>query len=459
MEAGSDVKITPGKGTIAGGGQGPAGPTVVDRVGPRCLQWCTLFCVFPISAPSGQPVESPRTMAPLEIVRVDSRRLRKQFFELPWTLYRGDPNWVPPIRMVQKELLNFRRHPFYESADIAHFLAFRGNVPCGRIAAIVNHAHNKWYDERRGFFGFFESTDDCAAAHGLFDAARDWFGQQGIEAIRGPVNPSLNYEVGLLIDGFDEPPWFMMTYNKPYYARLIESYGFRKAQDMYAFWGHVSMLEEVTNRLDSLGKTVLERFQLHCRPMDTSRFAEEIATFLDIYNRSLVSTWGFVPMSDGEVKKQAAGMRQMIVPELTTVAEVDGKPIGTMFGLLDYNPRIKAIDGRLFPFGFLKLLRNRRELRRVRLISTNVLPEYQNWGVGIALVARLVPDALQWGIEEAEFSWVLESNNLSFKTLKKGGARISKQYRVYDYGPLDTTANAKFMQQPATAEPGPTAPA
>jgi GNAT superfamily N-acetyltransferase len=156
-------------------------------------------------------------------------------------------------------------------------------------------------------------------------------------------------------------------------------------------------------------------------------------------------------MSAGEVKKQAAGMKQMIVPELTTVGEVNGEAVGTMFGLLDYNPRIKEIDGRLFPFGFLKLLRNRKELKRVRLISTNVLPEYQTWGIGIALVARLVPDALAWGIQEAEFSWVLESNDLSFKTLKKGGAQIRKQYRIYDYGPPDTTANAKFMKQEGVA--------
>jgi GNAT superfamily N-acetyltransferase len=386
-------------------------------------------------------------MARLEVIPVTSRRERKLFFNLPWDLYRGDPNWVPPIRIVQKELLNFKHHPFYDDAEIRHFLALKDGQPAGRVAAIVNHAHNRWYHEQRGFFGFFESVDDQAVASGLFDAARAWFAGQGIEAIRGPVNPSLNYELGLLIDGFHEPPWFMMTYNKPYYARLIEGYGFRKAQDLFAFWGHIGMLEEVTKRLESLSHIVVERFQLKSRPMNTRRFDEEIATFLDIYNRSLVSTWGFVPMSTGEVKKQALGMKFMIVPELTTIAEVDGQPVGTMFGLLDYNPRIKAIDGRLFPFGFLKLLRKKKELKRIRLISTNVLPEYQSWGVGIALVARMVPSALAWGINEAEFSWVLESNDLSFKTLKKGGAKITKQYRVYDYGPPDTTANAKFMQQ------------
>lgn len=386
-------------------------------------------------------------MTRLEIVRVASRRDRKLFFELPWQLYQDDPHWIPPLRLVQKELLNFRRHPFYDTADVAHFLALRDGVPCGRIAAIVNHAHNEWYGEQRGFFGFFESADDEEVSGGLFDAARQWFAAQGVEAIRGPINPSLNYELGLLIDGFDDAPWFMMTYNKPYYGRLLDAYGFRKAQDLYAFWGHVDMLEQVSQRLDSLSKTVIERFNLTCRPMKISRFHEEIATFLDIYNRSLVSTWGFVPMSPAEVKKQAVGMRHMIVPELTTIAEVDGKAIGAMFGLLDYNPRIKAIDGRLFPLGWWKLLRNRGALKRVRLISTNVLPEYQNWGVGIALVARLVPDALRWGIREAEFSWVLESNDLSYKTLKKGGAKITKRYRVYDFGPPDTTANAKFMRE------------
>lgn len=386
-------------------------------------------------------------MAHLEVVPVASRRERKLFFNLPWELYRGDPCWIPPLRMVQQELLGFRRHPFHDDAAMRNFLALRDGQPVGRISAIVNHAHNRWYQEQRGFFGFFESVDDPEVSGRLFDAAREWFRGQGIEAIRGPANPSLNYEVGLLIEGFDDPPWFMMTYNKPYYGRLIEEYGFRKVQDMFAFWGHVSMLEDVSRRLYPLSQSVVERFRLHCRPLDRSRFQQEIASFLEIYNKSLISTWGFVPMSAGEVKKQAAGMKQMIVPELTTVAEVDGKPVGTMFGLLDYNPRIKEIDGRLLPFGFLKLLRNRRGLKRVRLISTNVLPEFQSWGVGVALVGRLVPDALAWGIQEAEFSWVLESNDLSYKTLKKGGAKITKRYRVYDFGPPDTSANAKYERR------------
>ncbi len=385
-------------------------------------------------------------MSHLEIVAVATRRERKLFFNLPWDLYRGDPNWVPPLRIVQKELLNYRRHPFFDDAEIQTFVALRDGQPCGRIAALVNHAHNRQYDEQRGFFGFFESVEDDEVSGALFDAARSWFSERGIEAIRGPVNPSLNYECGLLVDGFDEPPWFMMPYNKPYYDRLITQYGFRKAQNLFAFWGHVSVLDGISRRLDSLSHSISERFNVVCRPFNVKRFDEEIATFLDIYNRSLVSTWGFVPMSTSEVKKQAAGLEQMLVPELTTMAEIDGKPIGTMFGMLDFNSRIKEMDGRLLPFGFLKLLCNRKAIKRMRFISANVLPEYQSWGIGIALIARLVPDILEWGIQEAEFSWVLESNDLSYKTLKKGGAKITKQYRIYDYGPPDTTVNAKFMK-------------
>ena len=400
---------------------------MLDHLLSDGLQW------FSGQSKPSQGLRHASAMSQLEVLPVASRRDRKRFFDLPWELYQGDPNWVPPIRLVQKELLNFRRHPFYDDAEIQTFLALKDGRPCGRIAALVNHAHNRWYNEKRGFFGFFEAEEDEEVSGRLFDAALNWFSERGIEAVRGPVNPSLNYECGLLVNGFHEAPWFMMTYNKPYYDRLIQGYGFRKSQNLYAFWGHVDMLDEISRRLYSLSHSILDRFDLKCRMMDVKQFDREIKTFLEIYNKSLVSTWGFVPMSEGEVKKQASGMKHMIVPELTTIAEIDGKPVGTMFGLLDYNQRIKQIDGRLLPFGFLKLLRNRREITRVRLISTNVLPEYQSWGIGIALVSRLVPDALKWGIKEAEFSWVLESNHLSRKTLERGELDVEKIHRIYDY--------------------------
>jgi GNAT superfamily N-acetyltransferase len=364
---------------------------------------------------------------------VVSRSERRQFLELPWTLYRDDPHWIPPLRQNQKELVGYKRHPFYQQAEGQTFLAYRDGVPAGRLLTLVNRAHNERYNERRGFFGFFESVDDQQVAGALFDAARDWLAARGMTAVRGPVNPSLNYECGLLVEGFYEPATFMMTYNPPYYARLIENYGFRKAEDLYAFWGHVDMLGGLDKKLEFVVREATERFNITIRPADKSRFAREMEAFLHIYNESLVGTWGFVPLSPAEVRHLGAALRHLIVPELCMVGEVDGRPIGVTFGLLDYNPRIRQIDGRLFPFGFLRLLTNRRAIRRVRIISTNVLPEFQRWGVGLVLVNGLLPKVLEWGIQEGEFSWVLESNHLSRKTLEKGGAKLTKTYRIYDY--------------------------
>jgi len=372
-------------------------------------------------------------MSNLEIQRVVTARQKKDFLEFPWRLYRGDPNWIPPLRADLKERVGFKPHPFYARNSVQTFLAYRGKEVCGRIAAILNQGHVVQYNERIGFFGFFECADDQEAADGLFNAARRWFADQGIHKLRGPTNPSLNYELGLLIDGFDSPPTFMMTYNPPYYARLIENNGFRKSQDLYAFWGHVDMLPKIAEKLGPISAQIMERFNVKLRSLDTSRFQEDVELFLSLYNRSLVNTWGFVPMSSDEVRHTARGLRRIIVPEMAIAAEIDGRIVGASFGLPDYNPRIKEIDGRLFPFGFIHLLRNRRAIKRIRLISTNVLPEYQRMGVGLVLMSGLMPKVLQWGIEEAEFSWVLESNALSYGSLKKGGAKITKTYRIYDW--------------------------
>jgi hypothetical protein len=371
-------------------------------------------------------------MPPFEVKPVGSRREQKLFLEFPWVLYRGDPNWVPPLRGNQKELAGFSRHPFYERNRIQTFLAYRDGKVCGRIAAIINYGHIERFQEQRGFFGFFECIEDQEVAGGLLDAARAWLAGQGIEKLRGPTNPSLNYELGTLVDGFDSPPTFMMAYNPPYYGRLLEAYGLKKTQDLYAYWGNIEMLPAVRAKLEPVVVQIIERLDIHLRPLDRSRFREDVEAFLSVFNRSLMGTWGFVPMTPGEVRHVAKGLRWLIVPELSLAAEIGGEMVGAVFALPDYNPRIREIDGRLFPLGFLRLLRNRRQLKRIRLISTNVVPEYQRWGVGLALLHGLVPSVLEWGIEEGEFSWVLESNLLSRGSLEKGGAKLAKTFRLYD---------------------------
>ncbi len=364
---------------------------------------------------------------------VESRRERKQFLTLPWQFYRDDPNWIPPLRQNQKSLVGYARHPFHEVAEVQTFLAFADGQPCGRIAAILNHTHNNYHNERLGFWGFFESIDDQEVANKLFDAVRDWMAARDIHQLRGPCNPSLNYECGLLVDGFHSPPTFMMTYNPPYYQRLVEGYGFRSSQDLFAYWAPVEMVYKLDKKLAFIAAEAQERFAIQVRPIDKTRFKQEIELFLDIYNQSLGGTWGFVPLSKHEIEHMSAEMKHLIIPELALFATVEGQPIGAVFGMPDYNPRIKQIDGRLFPFGFLTLLNKRKPFKRFRAIATAVIPEYQKWGVGLVLLKALIPKVFDSGLKEAEFSWVLESNKLSRRSLEKGGTLLEKTYRIYDF--------------------------
>ena len=374
-------------------------------------------------------------MSDLVVNPVSSRQEKKHFLRFPWILHRDDPVWIPPLRGYQKEMVGYAPHPFYEHNEIQTFLAYRDGQVCGRVAAILNRGHIERYSEQRGFFGFFECVDDQQVATGLFDAVREWFAQRDIHCLRGPTNPSQNYEIGLLIDGFDTPPTFGMTYNPPYYARLIEGYGFRKTQDLYSYRGDREMLPVIREKLYPISEKIKEHCNVSVRPLDKSRFLEDVQLFLDIYNRSLTNTWGFVPMSAAEVRHVARSLRYLIIPELAMVAEVNGKAIGAVFCLPDYNPRIKQIDGRLFPFGFFRLLHGKQSIKKVRVISTNVIPEYQLQGVGLVLLDSMVPQGLEWGMEEAEFSWILESNSLSRGSLEKGGAKRVNTYRLYDLDP------------------------
>ena len=369
---------------------------------------------------------------PIQCRPVQRRSERRAFLQLERDLYQGDPHWVPPIWMERKKLVGFRHHPFYDDAECQAFLVWRGNEAIGRVLAIVNHAHNRLHDEKRGFFGFFECVDDADAARLVLDTAGQWLADQGMTDVRGPVNPSLNYECGLLVDGFDSPPTFMMTYNKDYYGGLIEQSGFEKTQDLYSYDAHIDIMEELDPKLMFVIKEATKRFKVVCRPINRKQFNKDVRSFLEIYNLSLQQTWGYVPMSEAEIDEQSAGLKYLIVPELTSIAEIDGKPVGAGFGLLDYNQIIKKINGRLFPLGWLRLLKDKRKIDRLRLISTNVLPEYQKWGLGLVTLARILPDAVTYGIQIGEFSWVLESNSLSRGTIERGGATRTKVHRIYD---------------------------
>lgn len=368
---------------------------------------------------------------------VSSWRDRRQFQRLPWTIYAGDSNWVPPILSQERHLLGWpdwrgKRHPFFENAEMVTLLAESDGQIVGRVAVFVNDVHNRTYRERRGSFGFFECIDDKAVARVLFDTGREWLVARGMTAWRGPVNPSLNYTCGLLVDGFAEPPVFLMTYNQPYYEKLIEACGFFQSQDLYAYEMDVAILTKLVDRYKPAVTAALEGRGLTVRPFDPSRFGEEIKTYLEIYNSSLDGTWGFTPLQPGEVKQIAADLRYIIAPEFAAFAMVDGKAIGAVLALLDYNQIIRLINGRLFPFGLFRLMLGRRRISVARAMAVTMTPAYQQSGLGIVLMDRLVEAAKPWGLKGWEFSWVLESNTSSRGTLERLGTKRSKTYRIYD---------------------------
>jgi GNAT superfamily N-acetyltransferase len=227
----------------------------------------------------------------------------------------------------------------------------------------------------------------------------------------------------------------MMSYNPTYYPRLVEQYGgFEKSQDLYAYVGDMETLKRLRSERTAMFivEEAKRRFNVQIRQIDKAKFDQEIRMFLDIYNRAFVGHWGFVPLSEGEVVRISSELKHLIAPELTSVAEVDGEPIGCVFALPDYNPRIKKIDGRLFPTGLIRLLWNRQAISRVRMIATNVVPEYQRWGIGLVLLNEIVPAAIKWGIKQAEFSWIMESNRLSLGTVERSGCVRTSTYRLYD---------------------------
>jgi len=329
-------------------------------------------------------------------------------------------------------MLGWGHHPFFDNAEIVTLLADRDGRAAGRLAVLVNHAHNRKYNEQRGFFGFFECIDDAAVAGELFEAGQDWLRRRGMTAVRGPVNPSLNYTCGLLIDGFDCPPCFLMTYNRSYYAALLEACGFAKAQDLYAYEMDTNLLQVLVERYKPAVLAVLNRPDMVIRSMNPTRLQQEIETYLDIYNRSLDGTWGFTPLQPREARHIACELRHIIVPRFTALAEIDGQSIGAVLALLDYNQILGKLNGRLFPFGFVRLMTGRRKITTVRAMAMTMVPGYQDAGLSVVLIDNLTGPATKWGIQRWELSWVLESNSRSRGTLERAGMKRTKTYRIYD---------------------------
>jgi hypothetical protein len=372
---------------------------------------------------------------PVVVTPVRSRGDRREFRNLPYKLYRGNPYWVPPLRMAQKDILNTRRHPFYKTSEVEMFLARSGGRVVGRVMAILNRAHNEFHSERAGFFGFFECENRRDAAAALLNAAREWLRSKGAEVVRGPMNPSTNYEVGLLIDAFDRSPAVMMTYNPDYYADLIERSGFQKSVDLYAY--DISVRYYNTEKLKRVAQRLREKDGISVRIVDLKKFREEAAIIRQIYNDAWSANWGFVPVSEEEFDHLAKDMKQIVDPRIVLVAEkrIAGAPpipIGFMLAVPDINRALKKINGRLFPFGLFKLLWHSRKIDYIRIIIMGVVKEHQSIGMASVLYDEIYTRGPGSGYPDGEMSWVLETNTMMNRAAEMLGGKRSKTYRIYE---------------------------
>jgi GNAT superfamily N-acetyltransferase len=332
-------------------------------------------------------------------------------------------------------LLDRRKNPFFEHGEAEYFLAERDGAVVGRIAAISNRLHNETHGDRVGFFGFFECVQDQGVADALFAAAADWCRSKGHDVLRGPASFSVNDECGLLVDGFQYPPALMMPHNPPYYVELVERAGFAKAKDLWVYQGGSEEgYVPVPERLARGTELIRQRLGITIRPLDLSRFEEEVETVKTIYNEAWEKNWGFVPMTDHEIDHLAEQFRPVVIPEMVPVAEKDGQVIGFGIALPDLNVVFrKNRSGYLLPvLPRLLWALKRRKIRRARILLLGVIPEFRGKAVDAMLYHWIWTRSGERGIYWGEAGWILEDNPAMNAGLEKMTFRVYKTYRLYD---------------------------
>ncbi len=365
----------------------------------------------------------------IKLKKIDNPSRSNDFLLLPWKIYINDKNWVPPVLMMEKDLLNPQKNPFFKHAEVEFYVAYKNNISIGRIAAILNYNHNKFHDENICFFGFFECLNDAEAAKALFEKTAEFARKHKCSSIRGPASYSTNEQCGLLVKGFNLPPAIMMNFNPEYYVSLIENNGFQKTKDLYA-WS--VRKEEFNPRILHIAEKLLKKNNIKIRSVNLKKFDDEIKLVKEIYNSAWEKNWGFIPMTEEEFDHTAKDFKMIVKPYLVPLAEIDGKTVGFAMGLPDMNQAFKYLNGRLFPFGIFKLLYFKRKINRIRVLTLGILKEYRGKGIDLLLYSTLFKNGTENGFPEGEFSWILEDNRLMNEALEKMGAHLDKIYRIYD---------------------------
>jgi len=370
------------------------------------------------------------TSQDLRIEEVKNQKDLMTFIRFPWEIYQGNRYWVPPLIKDQVSKLS-PAHPFRSHSEMILLLAYRGGKIAGRIAGIIDHNYIEFHQEKVGFFGFFESIPDAEVAGILLSKVAGWLKGHGIQRMAGPMNPSINDECGLLVEGFDSLPCLMMPYNPPSYPSYLEGFGLRKRMDLYAL-----LLEETTFQLDRLDR-ITERLKkreprLHVRPIDLGHFEEELKIVKEIYNQAWSKNWGFVPMTDEEINLAAKELKPLVVSELILFAYWEKEPVGFSVSLPDYNEVLKHLDGKIGLLGGLKFLYYSKKIRKIRVMLLGIKHAFQKKGVEGLLYIETFRNGTKKGYHQAECSWILEENVLMQHGIEAMGGRRYKTYRIYE---------------------------
>ena len=371
-------------------------------------------------------------MSKIEIRKIESPSEIMQFIKFQWKIYKDYPNWVPPLIMDRKKMLDKKKNPFFLHGSADFFMAFRDGEPVGRIAAIQNDLHNEIHEEKIGFFGFFESINDQEVANALLDTAKEWIMSRGLTLMRGPASYSSNDEWGMLIFGYDDPPTLLMPYNPPYYHDLLLNYGFVKVKDLN---GYKIVNEKIiqVNKIPRVAALATQKFNVKIRQMDLKNYKQELVLIKQIYNENWERNWGFVPLTNEELDAMAEDLKQLATPSLAFFLEIDGKPVGFSLSILDYNQIFKQMNGRLFPFNFIKLFTRKKDITRCRIILLGVAKAWQGKGLDAIMYNTIIHEADKVGIHVGDASWIVEDNLKMVRGAEMMEGELYRKYRVYDY--------------------------
>jgi GNAT superfamily N-acetyltransferase len=365
---------------------------------------------------------------------ISGRRDRNRFIEVPYRLRRDDPQWVPPLRFERRQFLDPAKNPWFEHGEAQLFVAERGGEAVGRISAHVDRRWDEYQGGSDGLFGFFECEDDPATAAALFDAAGAWLGARGRTRMLGPMDFTTNDECGVLIEGYDEPSMILEPWHPPYYRQLLEAQGMEKCIDllMWELWfGELKEGESMHPLIHAAAQKSRDEGVV-LRAMRKRDMEAEVTRFMEVYNEAWGRNWGFVPVTEAEVRFQAKNLKPILDENWAMIAEREGEVVGAALTLPDVEQALAKMNGRLLPFGWWHFLRRRKYIDRLRVFALGVKSEYQHLGVAAALYERHVQTAAGPGPRGGHMGWILETNDPMNRAMEGMGGKVVQRYRIYE---------------------------